>query len=240
MIPSIKPLLQDMTRDGWALVRDFPPLDRDQFLAFCREAGKGETDPTLHWGFGPVMDLKVDETAKNYLFTHEAVPFHWDGVFFEVPSVLVFHCLEAPARGAGGQTLFTHAEKLYGAIPETTRHFWRNARVTYTTEKVAHYGGTTTVPLFGVHPHKGTPVVRFAERVTTAKNPVGMTISGVDAATAQAIELFLTNAMYDDRFCYAHEWKPGDLLLADNHALMHGRRAFTQNSPRHIRRIQLK
>ena len=234
----LAPLLKKVNRDGWALVRDFPRLGRDELLAYVRSASLAN-DPCLHWACGPVMDLRADDGAVNYLFTREAVPFHWDGVFFQVPSVLVFQCLEAPTPGTGGETLFSHAEKLYAAIPETKRAAWRTATVTYTTEKVAHYGGSATVPLFGVHPHKGTPVVRFAERVTTSKNPVDIQISGVDAATAREIEDFLVRHLYDDRFCYAHEWQPGDLLLADNHALMHGRRAFSENSPRHLRRIQL-
>jgi len=235
----ISTLLETVNRDGWALVRDFPRLGREEFLAYARSASPG-SDPCLQWGFGPVMDLRAEDGAGNYLFTREAVPFHWDGVFFQVPSVLVFQCLEAPAPGSGGETLFTHAEKLYAAIPERKRRAWQAAQVTYITEKVAHYGGSATLPLFGRHPHKGTPVVRFAERVTTSKNPVDIEISGVDAATAREIEDYLVPLLYDDRFCSVHQWQCGDLLLADNHALMHGRRAFTKDSPRHLRRIQLR
>ncbi len=231
----IHSLLENVKRDGWTLVRDFPRLSQAELLAYVRSAG-----PCLEWNFGPVMELKVEEEAKNYLFSREEVPFHWDGVFFEIPSVLVFQCLEAPAPGAGGQTLFSHAEKLYTAIPEVKRQAWKDAAITYTTEKVAHYGGSVTIPLFGRHPHKGTPIVRFAERVTTSKNPVDINVSGVDAAAAREIESFFVQQLYDPRFCYRHEWQTGDLLLADNHALMHGRRAFSENSPRHIRRIQLK
>ncbi|MCB0417979.1 MAG: TauD/TfdA family dioxygenase, partial [Bdellovibrionales bacterium] len=38
---------------------------------------------------------------------------------------------------------------------------------------------------------------------------------------------------------YAHEWKTGDVVLSDNHTLLHGREAFVSGSPRHLRRVHV-
>ncbi len=236
----LRDLLLKLDAESLVVCRDFPRLSREELLAYCRSAASGQEDPLLHWGFGPVMDLRADETSPNYLFSRERVPFHWDGVFFQVPHVLVFQCLEAPGRGAGGETLFCLAEKLYQGIPGDKRARWANVQLTYITEKVAHYGGEVTIPLFGVHPIKGTPVVRFAEAVTTEKNPVTTKISGVGASEAEDLVAYLTEQVYSDAYCHVHEWRSGDLVLADNHSLLHGRRGFAQTAPRHIRRVQIK
>jgi L-tyrosine isonitrile desaturase/decarboxylase len=45
--------------------------------------------------------------------------------------------------------------------------------------------------------------------------------------------------IYNPRYCYEHAWEQGDILIADNHALIHGRHALTRDCPRHLRRIQL-
>lgn len=240
MTPPLPDLLRQLDAESLVVCRDFPRLSRDELLAYCRSAATGGEDPLLHWGFGPLMDLRVDEASSNYLFSRERVPFHWDGVFFEVPHVLVFQCLEAPEPGAGGETLFCRAEKLYAAIPRELRQRWAGAEITYTTEKLAHYGGEVTIPLFGTHPNKGTPVVRFAEAVTTEKNPVTTRVSGVSARDAEDLTRYLTEQIYAEAFCHVHTWRAGDLVLADNHSLLHGRRAFRKDAPRHIRRVQIK
>ncbi|MEO6596611.1 MAG: TauD/TfdA family dioxygenase [Planctomycetota bacterium] len=233
-------LLQQLDRDHLVVERDFPRLDCDELLAYCRSAVTDGSDPLLHWDFGPVMELEPSDTAKNYLFSREPVPFHWDGVFFQVPHVLVFQCLEAPEEGAGGETLFCLAEKLYLHLPADKRDRWAKVSITYKTDKVAHYGGEVTIPLFGTHPLKGTRVVRFAEAVATEKNPVTTTVSGVSAGEAEELVSYFTEQIYSDEFCRVHRWQPGDLVLADNHSLMHGRRGFTRNARRRIRRIQIK
>jgi alpha-ketoglutarate-dependent taurine dioxygenase len=239
-LPPLPELLRQLDRDALVVCRDFPRLSREELLAYCRSAATGSDDPLLHWGFGPVMDLRPDDDAANYLFSREPVPFHWDGVFFVVPHVLVFQCLEAPADGAGGETLFCRAEKLCAAMPSELRARWADARITYTTEKVAHYGGEVTIPLFSTHPRKGTPVVRFAEAVHTSKNPVTTRVSGVSAEEAARLVEYMTAQIYADEFCHVHQWRAGDLVLADNHSLLHGRRGFTQHAKRHIRRVQIK
>lgn len=239
-VPPLRDLLARLTDAPWLVVRDFPMLPASEFLAYCRSASTGDTDPLLHWGFGPLMNLTPDEEAKNYLFSREAVPFHWDGVFFQVPHVLVFHCVAAPNDGEGGETLFCDAEQLYQGVPVEMRTRWADVAITYRTQKLAHYGGEATVPLFGTHPHKGTRVVRFAEAVTTHKNPVGIEVHGVDAREAEELVAYFTREMYSPLYCRAHAWRQGDLVLADNHALMHGRRAIGAGAARHIRRVQIK
>ena len=89
------------------------------------------------------------------------------------------------------------------------------------------------------HPETGETVLRFAEPVATALNPVSMTISGIPEDSHADFLTTMHRRIHDLSACYRHEWKAGDVLIADNHALIHGRRAFEAGSPRHLRRIQL-
>jgi alpha-ketoglutarate-dependent taurine dioxygenase len=43
----------------------------------------------------------------------------------------------------------------------------------------------------------------------------------------------------DESVCYRHQWLEGDVVIADNHVLLHGRRAFDKNAARRIRRINI-
>jgi alpha-ketoglutarate-dependent taurine dioxygenase len=216
------------------VLRGFPPpADEDAMLRLCGALGE-----LLEWEFGAVNELQPREDARNYLYTEREVPFHWDGAFVgRVPHYIFFHCVEAPPRGSGGETLFCDTVRLLSRITPAQREAWQRISITYSTEKVVHYGGTFTSPLLARHPVSGEEVLRFAEPVADL-NPVRLTIHGLAGEEAAFLEE-IHNLLRDPSCCYAHTWQPGDQLLADNHALLHGRRAFTQSARRHLRRVNI-
>lgn len=216
------------------LMRGFAPLERDELLAFCQSYPDAEL---LHWDTGPVMEMKVSASPRNYLFSAEKVPFHWDGAFHKVPSYLVFHCIQAPPADAGGETLFTDTQGIWETAGDEERALWKRAELTYETEKLAHYGGKITVPMVQKHPRTGRTILRFAEAVETDLNPVSLSVGGVPRP--EALVASMTEKIYSAEHCYRHRWQEGDYLIADNHALIHGRNAFTRDCPRHLRRIQI-
>lgn len=237
-LPTMRKILDVLAKEKLVLIRGLSPLSKENFLAFCRGSDR-KKDTLLHWDFGPVMELQVQDDAKNYLFSREPVPFHWDGAFHKVPSALVFNCITAPQAGSGGETLFCDTEKVLESADETTKANWNQVRLTYKTKKVAHYGGEFTTSLVESHPNRNGKILRFAEEVKTDLNPVSLEVTGVGKAEADKTIGYLSQRIYDKDVCLEHRWQDGDLLLVDNHAVIHGRRSFTQNSPRHIRRIQL-
>ncbi len=189
-------------------------------------------EKVLHWDFGPVMTMKFDPQAENYLFSAESVPFHWDGAFYEEPQYLLFYCTES--NGCGGETLFSHSTFLYHDI----HSLYPNHTLTYQTEKKAHYGGQFSTLLYRDHPFHGEKIVRFAEKVETERNPVSLSIDGSEE---QANTLYndLSNRLYQSRYCYEHRWRKGDLLIADNFTLLHGRKALLANTSRSFKRLQI-
>jgi alpha-ketoglutarate-dependent taurine dioxygenase len=218
------------------LVRGLETPTRDRFLEFC-EAAPGYK--TLDWSFGPVMEMRELTDSPNYLFTREAVPFHWDGAFHQVPDYLVFSCVKSPTPGTGGETLFTNTERIVKEASASDLYAWSQIRLKYKTEKLAHYGGSIEGPLLQTHPHSKTPILRFAEEVRTELNPVTLEVKGLGGGAREDFLADLTTRIYDRRFCYRHTWEPGDLLFVDNHAVIHGRSAVFEDEPRHLRRIQL-
>lgn len=182
----------------------------------------------LHWDFGPIMRMGFDQEAKNYLFSAEEVPFHWDGAFFKEPRFLMFFCDES--GGTGGETLFTDTTKM---LQDFDVNELKSVRMNFKTEKLAHYGGEIDVPLLQTHPQNNKHILRFAEAVSSFKNPVTLEMSG---HSADLYERLRTSAY---RHTFVQAWQAGDLIIVDNFRFIHGRRALNTNLQRRFRRIQI-
>ncbi len=110
------------------LVRGLRDLGAEDLLHF---AAADRARDLIHWNFGPLMEMKADPATENYLFSREAVPFHWDGAFHLEPRVLVFHCVEAPRAEFGGQTTFADAEAIWQEASAAHKARWRKIDLTY-------------------------------------------------------------------------------------------------------------
>lgn len=217
------------------LLRGFQSIEKIALVNYAESMG-----PLLEWEFGKVMEMRVHEKPTNYLFTHGPVPFHWDGAFHHVPRFLMFHCIEAPAVNAGGETLFTDTTRIWQEASIDEKRSWLDKQISYQTEKLAHYGGQITQRLVQKHPETGEVVLRYAENVpSTMLNPVDVWVEEVAEHAAADMLATLAKRCYQPEYCYTHVWQRDDFILADNHALVHGRNAFSDFSPRHLRRIQV-
>ncbi|HEX6499712.1 MAG TPA: TauD/TfdA family dioxygenase [Micromonosporaceae bacterium] len=219
------------------VLRGFGLLDPADLERYCRAAGK-----ILQWDFGSVLDLIVRDDPQNYLFDKGDVPFHWDGAFAEyVPRFFLFQCVRGCAPGAGGETVFCDTTKVYREAPPELRELWARTTVTYRTEKLAHYGGLTKWPLLVPHPTTGETTIRYAEPLDPAQylNPLFLSVDGISPDDATRVMDDLRERLHDPRYCYAHPWRTGDIVVAENHALLHGRNAFTGSAERHVQRIQI-
>ncbi len=234
------PWLKGAVRDHrYVVLRGFQPfVDKEHMAGYCRQWGQ-----LLTWNFGEVLDLKVHQSPDNYLFTHGNVPFHWDGAFAKaVPSFMVFHCLAAPGAGAGGESLFCDTTRLWQSASEDQRTLWRNTDIIYRTEKRQHYGGEIKRPLIHHHPVTGEITMRFAERLngdSVQLNPIELDCDTLSNSELDALIDDLTPLLYDRGICARHAWQTGDIVIIDNHALLHGRTAFHADHDRHLRRVHV-
>lgn len=212
------------------VLRGLAPLDKPSLPLAARRLG-----PLQAWSFGAVNVLEVDPDKENYLFTTSEVPLHWDGAFKrEVPDFLMFRCVAAPGPEAGGGTVFVDAKGVWDAQPGAGRDQWRAARFRYSTERVVHYGGTIEAGLVAAHPVTGADTLRFAEPVD-GLNPVAVEALHEGAPTVEDV----ARALADPKHRLVHHWRTGDVVLADNHALLHGREAFDADSPRELHRVNV-
>jgi alpha-ketoglutarate-dependent taurine dioxygenase len=216
------------------VLRGFAPPAGEALPAFAGRLGE-----ILTWEFGAVNELRARAEARNYLYTDHAVPFHWDGAFAgRIPHFIVFHCEDAPPPGGGGETLFCDTLRLLESVSPDQRASWKRVTIAYTTEKIAHYGGTFTSPMLEKHPETKAEVLRFAEPVEDL-NPVRLQIHGIPAEEQAPFLRQMHALLRDPALCYHHVWMPGDVLIADNFALLHGRNAFHHAERRSIRRVNV-
>jgi len=195
--------------------------------------------PLQPWSFGAVHELKQVARTENYLYTEHAVPLHWDGAFADaVPHWLVFQCVSSPPAGAGGETVFVDTIRVLARATPSQREAWKAARFRYTTEKKTHYGGSFVSAVVKPHPTLGVDVVRYAEPVVDL-NPVSVEPLDVASAEGERLMRDLGAALASPDVELALPWREGDFVIADNHALLHGRRAFLDGSPRHLRRVNV-
>jgi alpha-ketoglutarate-dependent taurine dioxygenase len=214
------------------VMRGFAPLAGDAFPEFGKQFGSIQ-----EWDFGAVNDLRVKTDTRNYLYTNHDVPFHWDGAFVSrAPHYIIFHCDVAPT--SGGETLFCDTTRLLTNASAEVRELWERIVITYSTEKVVHYGGIFTSPMVVQHPLNGRPVLRYAEPVVDL-NPVELVILGLNDMGQHEFIADMRQRLNDERCCYSHAWATGDLVIADNYTLLHGRRAFASGVQRHIRRVNV-
>lgn len=235
-IDELKPIL---LQHRLILLRGLEPIgDQGEFSTQCARLGE-----LLKWEFGAVFEVVEHTDPKNYLFTNGSVPYHWDGAFAaQAPWLQVFQCREAPGEGIGGETIFCDTPGVWNSLPTQMRELWRSVEIEYTTEKVAHYGGAIRVPLVGIHPLTGETTLRFAEpanATTVSLNTPNLAVHGIEPGIVPEFLEDLCRRIYDPRFVYAHSWQPGDFLIADNHALLHGRNSYGRQSPRRLWRVHV-
>jgi alpha-ketoglutarate-dependent taurine dioxygenase len=216
------------------LLRGFAQLSTDSLMQLARSLGE-----PLEWEFGAVNELVAKSDAKNYIYTTGAAPFHWDGAFVgKIPHYILFSCEVAPPENSGGETTFADGAAILRNASIQQRALWESTSITYSTQKVVHYGGSFTSPMVVSHPATGEKVLRFAEPVHDL-NPVSLDIPNLNASQHDSLIAEMAQLLRDPRSCAAHAWRAGDVLIADNFALLHGRNAFVHAALRHIRRVNI-
>lgn len=232
-------LLERARRHRLLVLRGFTPFSEPEELI---EFG-GTLNEVAVWNFGAVLDLVEQIDPDDGVFGNNWLPYHWDGMFFErVPEFQVFHCVAAPQAGQGGRTTFCDTSLALANAAPDVRATWERTEITYSIGKVAHYGGGARSPLVVPHPDRGYPTMRYHEPVPVDleyPNPITVTVAGVSAGKAAEIQRSVRDALYDPANHYAHEWRTGDIVIADNYTMLHGREAFTARATRHLRRVHV-
>lgn len=195
------------------------------------------------WPFGKVLELIEQKNPEDHIFDNNYVPLHWDGMYRpQVPEFQMFHCVSAPKGNQGGRTTFSNTRLVLERAEPAARARWNQVTGTY-HRKMEFYDSKTVAPLVTEHPRSGFPVLRYNEPPLEGDlafiNHPTLSFDGVADGNLADFHAGVRRALYAPENFYAHTWETGDLVIADNHTLLHGREAFTSGSPRHLRRVHI-
>ena len=105
------------------------------------------------------------------------------------------------------------------------------------------YHSKTVSPVIDSHPLRGFPVIRYNEPPSDENghfiNPPLLSFTGIDPEQLPALHRSLKEALYGPESFYAHAWCRGDLVIADNFSLLHGREGFISQAPRELQRVHV-
>jgi alpha-ketoglutarate-dependent taurine dioxygenase len=228
----IEDLIARVAVRGAAIVRRdsaAPEHETEAWIAAIEELGLRSV--ATH--FGRIEDLRTDNTTNANTdqlgYTDAAIELHTDQPFLDAPPR--YQLLQSIRRAdSGGETTvadglaaFRYFEsidaELAARLLATPVHFHRKQKAfeaSVVAPIVSFAGGTFTVrsSYFTVAPYR----VPFADM----------------AAWYRAHDRF-TRIVRDPRFHYRFTLAPGDVLLYDNHRMLHGRTAFV--GPRWVRGV---
>lgn len=226
-------LVERIHRDGLALLTGVEP-SREA----CEEAA-ALIGPIRSYSYEPISEIFVepeapiaaaDPMAQRLAYSGSALSLHVDESFRGTqPGLVVFQCVEADAEGGGESVLvdgFMLAEVLNERAPGAFELLSRTA----TTFRRHHEGFDyyTQTPVFTLD--ASGAVVRFcwAEKSAAPIRAPEHLIESIYAARRALLEL-----VHDESLQARIALRPGDLLIADNYRVMHGRTAY--RGRRHLR-----
>lgn len=221
------------------LLRGFSTFkNNEDFCQFCELWGNISL-----WPFGKILELIEQDTPADHIFDHSYMPLHWDGMYrLQIPEYQIFHCVNAPLPGQGGRTTFSNTISALNSASAEEKKLWSKVTATY-KRKMEFYDSKVVSPIIIQHPYKNIPIIRYNEPVPKSEsnfiNPPEQTFAGISHDGLEAFHQGLQKTLYDPANFYAHEWQSGDIVIADNFSLLHGREAFVTQSPRHLQRIHV-
>ena len=236
---DIEPLRHLFRINQLVALRGFETFQNaEHFSNYCESWGEVSL-----WPFGKVLELVEQENPKDHIFDSSYVPLHWDGMYRpQIPEYQIFHCVKAPLPGQGGKTTFSNTTLALQSASSEARDMWTSVTGVY-ERKMEFYNSKTLSPIITKHPHRDVSVIRYGEPHSAAKghfvNPPVLEFTGVAHDELDDFHHSLEEALYAPDNFYAHEWQTGDVVVADNFSLLHGRERFVSKSPRHIQRVHV-
>jgi alpha-ketoglutarate-dependent taurine dioxygenase len=143
------------------------------------------------------------------------------------PKFTMLYAVAVPEKG--GETSVCNSRAAYEALPEELKRKidgmktentlissarFKNANPDIVRDQLESTKPPTIHPLVRTHPDTGTKAVWFHKSKTE-------TVTGLTPEETQEFLQDLTDKITQPQFCYAHQYKPGDLLIIDDRASLH-------------------
>ncbi len=237
--------------DSVATIRTL--LDEYRFLVIKRAFDHANDAVSFLAQFGPINEAStrtdgaviVDNQANDEVFRSDlALPLHKDGILTGFDVVLVgIYCVEFE-QVTGGRTYVSDSERALTQVPESDVELLRENGLEgmavdsgdyYREEYVAKWHH---FPAFKAKADRAPSLHLGLPHAPGEPESWRLRVAGVDQRRSDEVLLSLRNALLDDEYVYYHDWSPGDIILIDNYAALHGREAFKAQS-RKLANIQV-
>lgn len=224
---------------GVLLIRGLD-LDDEQQIAFSRKLGD-----VLSPGGKEIFTVSLDPD-KNSMAEYLKGTFHWhiDDTTNDVPAKATMLTARHVAM-VGGGTEFASTYVAYENMPECDRKRYDGLRVVHSFEASQRL----------VHPDPSAEQVAGWRRPPTHETSlvwhrkdgrrslaIGATadhIVGMDAQESGELLDELLAWSTQERFCYSHEWKVGDVVIWDNTGMLHRALHYDPASQRTMKRTTI-
>ncbi len=227
----------------------------EKFVAFSKRFGKPEPHviDQFHHKADPnilILSNRKNDQGEPIGLADGGTYFHTDYSYLDVPArCTMLFAIEIPGGDAG--TTFANQRKAYDDLPAAAkakidglicRHHYGNRDV---PENAARTAASTLSddqkrrvdwvrhPLVRKHPYTGRPSLY-------AVSGSSYGIEGMDDKSAVALLDDLKQQSTGKKYCYTPVYKPGDVVIWDNCALLHSAPLIDPNRPRTLWRITVK
>jgi alpha-ketoglutarate-dependent 2,4-dichlorophenoxyacetate dioxygenase len=242
-----------MDRYAVLVFRGQDGLGEDEQLAFT--AAFGKMDPGRHLAvrqhrrvrpeFADVSNL--DEAGNVAGRNHRRILsnmatrlWHTDSSYKQpAAKYSLLYCSAIPSWG--GETEFADMRAAYDALPERLRaeaegrsaeHFVHHSRATLgfapSAEEIAGAIPPVIWPLVRTHAGSGRKLLYIGAHATH--------VVGLSPPEGRVLLADLLEHATQRQFVYRHEWRPGDLVMWDNRAVLHRGRRYDLSQRRDMRR----
>jgi taurine dioxygenase len=216
------------------LFPDQDPLDPADYLRFARSfGGRPDLHTQRHYCLQDHHEIfvvgNVEEGGRKVGASRVGLNWHTDHYHLPEPGLFTFlHALVVPS--VAGDTRYANGIAALDALPADTRAQIADLKVRHSrarlfrmlfpeaseAEMEAERLRIPDVvhPLVRTHPDLGV-------RGLYLGGEWGSTIEGVPDTEARELFDGLLDHLTQDRFCYRHAWRPGDVLMSDNRCSMH-------------------
>jgi alpha-ketoglutarate-dependent taurine dioxygenase len=224
---------------GVLLIRGLD-LDDEAQLAVSRKLGEVRAP-----GGKEIMTISLDP-AKSSMAQYLKGTFEWhiDDTTSDVPAKATMLTARHVAM-IGGGTEFANTYVAYENLPENERKRYDGLRVVHSLEasqRLVHPEPTEKqLNAWRTQPTKETALVwqRRDGRCSLALGVSTDHIVGMDAAESRALLDELLAWSTQERFCYAHDWQVGDVVIWDNTGMLHRALPYDPSSERTMRRTTI-
>jgi alpha-ketoglutarate-dependent taurine dioxygenase len=155
------------------------------------------------------------------------------------PRFVLLARARAPLRSGEGATVLVDTVAVWRSLPPTVREEWRSLRFVYRAPDLHQ---PLVYPLVTRHPRTGEEVIRIVEprrADTIGTGSLEFDVVDRSPADSQRTVSSVVATLEENTAWYDHHWRTGDIVIMDNLAVLHGRRASAPGSSRLVRRVHV-